>query len=98
MYALQNPINNLLCYIYNKSKIYGSRSSIVSSFQPSGLLLVRLKGKTTLLHQTTSIMGLPLNRGNKTTGVVSKVRGIAKNPVDHPNGGRANTKGSFKTP
>jgi len=27
-----------------------------------------------------------------------KVRGIAKNPVDHPNGGNSNTKGSFKTP
>lgn len=26
------------------------------------------------------------------------VRGIAKNPVDHPNGGNSNTKGSFKTP
>ena len=26
------------------------------------------------------------------------VRGIAKNPVDHPNGGRSNTKQPFKTP
>lgn len=26
------------------------------------------------------------------------VRGIAKNPVDHPNGGRANTKQPMKTP
>lgn len=31
-------------------------------------------------------------------GITSKVRGVAKNPVDHPNGGRAKTKGSFKTP
>lgn len=34
----------------------------------------------------------------KFSGVSLHVRGIAKNPVDHPNGGRANTKGSFKTP
>ena len=27
-----------------------------------------------------------------------KVRGIAKNPVDHPNGGNANTKGSLRNP
>lgn len=27
-----------------------------------------------------------------------KVRGIAKNPIDHPNGGNSNTKGSFRTP
>ena len=26
------------------------------------------------------------------------VRGIAKNPVDHPNGGRSNTKQPLKTP
>lgn len=27
-----------------------------------------------------------------------KVRGIAKNPIDHPNGGNSNTKGSLRTP
>ena len=34
----------------------------------------------------------------KTKNYTIKVRGIAKNPVDHPNGGNSNTKGSFKTP
>ena len=28
--------------------------------------------------------------------VKKTVRGIAKNPVDHPNGGRSNTKKPFK--
>ena len=33
-----------------------------------------------------------LNKFSKIT------RGVAMNPVDHPNGGRSKTKGSFKTP
>ena len=34
----------------------------------------------------------------KTRGKSVKVRGVAMNPVDHPNGGRTNTKSPYKTP
>lgn len=35
---------------------------------------------------------------NSRLGNKPKVRGVAKNPVDHPNGGNSKTKGSFKNP
>jgi hypothetical protein len=44
------------------------------------------------------IVGLSSLTTRSKVQPTSIVRGIAKNPVDHPNGGRANTKGSFKTP
>lgn len=41
--------------------------------------------------------------GNARAGIKKKknilsVRGVARNPVDHPNGGRANTKQPLKNP
>lgn len=34
----------------------------------------------------------------KKTGKVISVRGIAMNPIDHPNGGRANTRRPMRNP
>lgn len=98
LYALQDATHNLMCYVQSGSKVYGSRSSVISTFHPTGLLTLKLKGGSISLQQTMSVIGTPSKQHNKVSGLVSKVRGIAKNPVDHPNGGRANTKGSFKTP
>lgn len=61
---------------------------------PSGVR-VAVKERGSYLGPNIVVAKLHNYRFKKT---LLRVRGIAKNPVDHPNGGRSNTKGSFKTP
>lgn len=91
---------NIGSYIYsvNNKKIFGIQSFKSISFQHNGLLHIQLSSKTILLTQSSFILGISTKFNTRNIGRVSSVRGISKNPVDHPNGGRANTKGSFKTP
>jgi hypothetical protein len=81
----------------NYGKKYGTASGHTVIFHPNGSLVLLLGNKVNL-SQITGCIGIPSSLSKKQIGVTSLVRGIAKNPVDHPNGGRANTKGSFKTP
>lgn len=53
---------------------------------PSGTVTVLPAGTVSLLKITTTRKKAPI------------VRGIAKNPVDHPNGGNSNIKKPFRTP
>lgn len=59
---------------------------------PSGL---RISSKSDSYYYGKNFF---MKYSKKVKQSICVVRGIAKNPVDHPNGGRANTKGSFKTP
>lgn len=85
-------INNNL---YSSS--YNSFTTVLSKSKSKAL--VRLpSGKTTVLLYNTCLF---INNTNDVKLKAVKnviVRGIAKNPVDHPNGGNSNVKQPFKTP
>ena len=67
-------------------------------FQNDGSIQLKLMSNIKIFTESTFILGLTTKFNTRNINLVSSVRGISKNPVDHPNGGRANTKGSFKTP
>lgn len=74
--------------------VKSNKIGLISFLLPSGDVLELRKpeaylGKNIYLNKYSNY------RANKT---LVSVRGVAKNPVDHPNGGRSNTKGSLKTP
>ena len=75
------------------------------------LVILPSKKKKTIFSTSLVTLGRNSNINNRKVrygGFYSKTpylskfskvtRGVAMNPVDHPNGGRSNTKGSFKTP
>ena len=73
-------------------------SSVTAHINSEGLLVIKLRDKETKFISTTFTLGLPSKERTNHMAITSRVRSIAKNPIDHPNGGRASTKGSFKTP
>ena len=81
-----------------KSKKIGLLSFLTGTLDFSGLLTIKVSKKNILLYKSSFFLGMPSKDKSTKVGITSRVRSIAKNPVDHPNGGRANTKGSFKTP
>lgn len=82
----------------NSYKIFGTNSYQIVTFQNDGSIQLKLMSKIKTFTESTFILGLTTRFNTRNISLVSSVRGISKNPVDHPNGGRANTKGSFKTP
>lgn len=89
----QLPISNLAV----GSKVYFTAVPKIGTLTSDNVLEVR--GSNNLRFAKSNVMlGTSAKSHVPSVGVTSRVRGIAKNPVDHPNGGRANTKGSFKTP
>ena len=86
-----------LTQVCSGSARLGLKTTLFGVFKPSGLLHFTNTRLPQVLG-STSWFGFNRPLTVQHTGITSKVRGIAKNPVDHPNGGRANTKGSFKTP
>lgn len=87
------PVHSVVC---GKSK-FGTCAQKYAVIRPDGSLELKLLN-TLKIAESILHLGSPTRSFEKSAGVVSQVRGVAKNPVDHPNGGRANTKGSFKTP
>ena len=86
-------VTNLLL----QNKKIGNSSVVTITLNRDESVSMRLN-KVFFFFESSSIISKKISRSFKTWGVTSRVRGIAKNPVDHPNGGRANTKGSFRTP
>lgn len=101
-------INFIIFNVFNFAVSFGTRIIINRFFNNGQLVVLKLPSKKTLIV-SSKLHGL-LGRNdnifyNRTIlsqfkqGVQKiRVRGIAKNPVDHPNGGRSNTKQPFKTP
>lgn len=91
---------NVISYIkYNETKkILALKAPKSATLQPNGSINVLLGSKQLIIYQSSFIIGILQHVSSRNISRVSSVRGISKNPVDHPNGGRANTKGSFKTP
>lgn len=92
---IKSNTNGFWC---SSSGTYGvvkrSRIGVISFLLPSGSILELKKpeaylGKNILLNKYSNY---------RVRRTLVSVRGVAKNPVDHPNGGRSNTKGSLKTP
>lgn len=79
-------------------KIFGLKTFQNMIALNDGTLKLLLAHKTIFLSKTFFLLGITSKFNTRNVTRVSSVRGISKNPVDHPNGGRANTKGSFKTP
>ena len=92
--------NNLVTHFRSKrsDKIFGTNSYQIATFQNDGSIQLKLMSSIKIFTESTFILGLTTKFNTRNINLVSSVRGISKNPVDHPNGGRANTKGSFKTP
>lgn len=78
----------------SKAVIVQSNSRGIEFLLPSGFK--KLKGSVSSYSGPN--LSLKPYTSKRSMRVKLMVRGIAKNPVDHPNGGRSNTKGSFKTP
>lgn len=92
LWAAPTPIFNI---ITGKNRL-ASRKPLIGFFSKNNELEL-FSSKKKLLSASFYI-GLPETFNYHTYSITSRVRGVAKNPIDHPNGGRANTKGSFKTP
>lgn len=86
-----------LTRIKTHTRVIAANSYVEGLFSSAGALELYLKNKV-VLYSTESIVSQLGVKSIPKTAITTRVRGIAKNPVDHPNGGRANTKGSFKTP
>ena len=84
--------------VNNSSKVYGLKSPKSLIFYLDGTINIALKSKQLITTTSVFTLGILNKFNSRNIGRVASVRGISKNPVDHPNGGRANTKGSFKTP
>lgn len=99
--SLQRPfvLSNIVSSELGPKKL-ATRSYQIGVVRPDGSLIIRhrIKPLKWSLQKSNFIVGSPAALNTKHYGITSIVRGIAKNPIDHPNGGRANTKGSFKTP
>ena len=85
---------------FNESfkKVFGLKTFKALVCMKEGCVLLQLSSKQIMLTTSQFIVGLTSKFSTRQIGQIASVRGISKNPVDHPNGGRANTKGSFKTP
>lgn len=95
-FTINSPsVLNTLCF---QTKKLGLLSFLTGTIDFDGLLTVKLFKKSVFLHKSSFFLGMPSKEKSTKIGITSRVRSIAKNPVDHPNGGRASTKGSFKTP
>ena len=89
-----NCVNNLIFF----NKILKRNGFLLISLTNDNTIKFKLNKNTYFLQKSEFFIGKSLKDKTNAVGITSRVRGIAKNPVDHPNGGRANTKGSFKTP
>ena len=92
-------------YFYNAvvdGVLVASSPGCALTMNPRTKTVLLPSGLTKSFTKGSGFLGKPFQMGfirrSVFSGVKLQVRGIAKNPVDHPNGGRANTKGSFKTP
>ena len=54
-------------------------------------------GRVSNYYQNNTVLGNARGTRKKKKKAIS-VRGIAMNPIDHPNGGRANTRRPMKNP
>jgi len=92
--------NNLVTHFRSKRsyKIFGTNSYQIVTFQNDGSVQLKSMSSIKIFIESTFLLGLTVKFNTRNINLVSSVRGISKNPVDHPNGGRANTKGSLKTP
>jgi hypothetical protein len=79
-------------------KIFAKSTSARVAADAQGLTYLQLPTARIKLSYANAMLASSITSRLPTAAITSRVRGIAKNPVDHPNGGRANTKGSFKTP
>jgi hypothetical protein len=84
--------------ISESTKQIGLLSSVTAYINSEGFLVIKLHNKEIKFMSTTLTLGLSSKERTNHMAITSRVRSIAKNPIDHPNGGRASTKGSFKTP
>lgn len=94
------------------TRSFGSKSSIIKLDTRTGLSIVKLSSGLkkvfsafSLANEGHSNIKILKNRlvdtksGNwRRHGSKSKVRGVAKNPVDHPHGGRTNSIKYPRTP
>lgn len=108
-YNLYRFSNNFIVFnVFNFAVAFGTRIIINRFLNNRQLVLLRLPSNQNLIVSST--LHALLGRNDNifyNRSVLSQfkhglqrlsVRGIAKNPVDHPNGGRSNTKQPFKTP
>jgi hypothetical protein len=70
---------------------------LVKSYNSKLLKIQYPSNKNQTLYTKTKVFALANYKPNRLVKK-SIVRGIAKNPVDHPNGGNSNIKKPFKTP
>lgn len=99
MYFQLNSLNILSNILLTTSyKRFGVLSAVTGHINSAGFLIIKLGGGEVKLLNTKFSIGVPSKDRTNNTAITSHVRSIAKNPIDHPNGGRASTKGSFKTP
>jgi hypothetical protein len=91
-----NILSNIITSYSNKQ--IGLLSSVTGYINSDCLLVVKFAKKEITFITSTFNLGIPSKERTNHMAITSRVRSIAKNPIDHPNGGRASTKGSFKTP
>ena len=101
-YKVGQVISNVKSFANGASSSSSGTYSVVSSVSGGSVSLKLPSGAVTAKKQIVSYLGqniiIPKLSNYRYKKTLLRVRGIAKNPVDHPNGGRSNTKGSFKTP
>lgn len=92
---------NIECYPFSKGKLVrsaGSKAKLLRKYDKYGLIALPSGEKKLLLLSCFATLGIPSNilylfkkdykAGNsRLKGIRPKVRGVAKNPVDHPHGG-----------
>lgn len=89
-------VNRLLfcTSVFSKCYLVEHSDGVSQILLPSGTQFFNTHSYQTLLY----VKGFCVVNTRHNHLINTKVRGVAKNPVDHPNGGRSNTKGSFKNP
>jgi len=85
-------INNTVFY----AKSYKSQFKVNSLAKNT--ITIQLPSQQILVFPKFQLTGYQSNILRKSKKIKIKVRGIAKNPVDHPNGGRTNVKNPLRTP
>lgn len=91
---VRSNVNGGWCYSQGSFGVVNGNGAKLKLILPSSYSFPL--NKTYLyIGSNISVIGYSSKRLKKT---ILSVRGVAKNPIDHPNGGRSNTKGSFKTP
>jgi len=113
MYSNVFKLNTVFQFFYMAQKgLYGKNlkisvsSVIASAFNSFFVVIGSGKYYTEVFYPSKKKFFLPkyanytydLNNAIKPFKRKIVVRGIAKNPVDHPNGGRTNTKNPLRTP